>query len=81
LQDAYVNENGTLVAVDQALLDVQFSSFLAQLNTDGNPMVIAHKTFNTPLPPHFVTAVHTGPLVTSYLSENLIGTQRRRLGR
>ena len=81
LQQAGVLENGNLGPGIVAGFDLVNAAFLSQLVTDGNPMVIAHKTFNVPLPPHFVTALHTGPLVTSYKTESLIGTQRRRLGR
>jgi hypothetical protein len=78
---AQVSENGTIDPVTVAALDVQMEAFLGQLNTDGNPMVISHKTYNVPLPPHYVTAITTGPLVTSYTTESLVATQRRRLGR
>ncbi len=78
---AQVSENGTIDGVTLAALDLVMAGFLAQLTLDTIPMVIAHKTFNVPLPPHFVTAFHTGPLVTTYANEPLIATQRRRLGR
>lgn len=75
------SENGTIlgtrVTADQTVAD----TFLAQLATDTTPMIISHRVFNTPLPPHFVTAITVGPLVTSYKVEGQIGTQRRRLGR
>lgn len=81
LEDPQVNENGTLVPASQAALDLQMGAFLSQLSLDTTPMCIPNKTFNVPLAPHFVTALHTGPLVTSFVCESLIATQRRRLGR
>ena len=81
LLQAQVNENGTIPSATLAAFDTIAAQFVNDLIADGIPMVIAHKTFNAPLPPHHVTALHTGPLVTSWTSESLIGTQRRRLGR
>lgn len=81
LENPQVNENGTIVGASQAALQTVADAFLAQLTADGEPMCIAHKQFNVPLPPHFVTHITTGPLVTSYTVEQLIATQRRRLAR
>jgi len=81
LQDIMVNENGTLAAGVQASQDAVAAAFLAQLVTDGTPMVIAQKVFNTPLAPHYVTHINMGQPVTGYATEPLIATQRRRLGR
>jgi len=81
LQQAGVNENGTLATGIVSGFDAINATFLADLVTAGIPMVIAHKTFNVPLAPHYVTALTTGPLVTTYKTEALVGTQRRRLGR
>jgi|ERR1700681_4508308 len=76
-----VNENGTIPAVNVASYTSLGMAMLAQLTLDGEPMVIAHRVFNVPLAPHYVTAIHTGPLVTAYNCESTIATQRRRLGR
>lgn len=81
LQQAGVNENGTLAAGIVSGFDAINATFLGDLTTAGIPMVISHKVFNVPLAPHYVTHVATGPLVTTYKTEALIATQRRRLGR
>jgi hypothetical protein len=81
LEVAGVSENGTVSAGVLAAFNPVAANFLAQLNTDGTAMVIAHKTFNAPLPPHHVTAITMGNPVLSYVMESLIATQRRRLGR
>lgn len=81
LQDAQVNENGSVPGATQAVFDGIAATFLAQLTTDGTAMVIAQKVFNVPLAPHYVTHINMGQPVTSYKSEPLIATQRRRLGR
>jgi len=81
LQLVQVNENGSIPTATLAVADAAAAGFLADLATATIPMCIAHKTFNVPLPPHYVTALTTGPLVTGYKTEVLVGTQRRRLGR
>jgi hypothetical protein len=81
LPESVVSENGTIAGATVTALNVQAAAFLSQLSADGNPMCISHKVFNVPLAPHFVTAIHTGPLVTTYKVEPMIATQRRRLGR
>jgi hypothetical protein len=76
-----VSENGTIDPAWNVGVNTRLAAFLAQLVTDGTPMVIANKTYNVPLPPHYVTQVNVGHLVVSYVAEPIIGTQRRRLGR
>ena len=74
-----VNETGVIDATFQSSVQTNFTAFLNQLVTDTTPMCISHKTFNVPLPPHYVVGIHTGPLVTQYQVENLVATQRRRV--
>jgi hypothetical protein len=81
LDDADVNENGTLATGVQAAFQTLMNSFVNALAADSIPMVISHKIFNVPLPPHFVTHVQAGALITAYNVEPMIGTQRRRLNR
>jgi hypothetical protein len=76
-----ISENGTINNTQLGIINGILATFLAQLVTDQIAMVIVNKTFNTPHPPHFVTAVTGGPAVTSYICEPLVATQRRRLGR
>jgi hypothetical protein len=76
-----VSNNGTISAGLLATLQTAASAFLAQLTTDGTPMVIANKTLVVTPPqvrPH-VTAITMGHAVTSYQIETLMATQRRRL--
>jgi hypothetical protein len=82
LRDADVSENGTIAGAEVAALQTEMTAFLAQLVTDNSPMVIENRTFNTPLPPHFVTNISgSAAQVTSYTVESIIATQRRRLNR
>lgn len=81
LESAGVSENGTVGAGVLAAFNPIAATFLAQLVTDGTPMVIAQKVFNAPLAPHYVTHINMGNPVTSYILEPLVATQRRRLGR
>lgn len=81
LPNADVLENGTVGAAALASLNSALFSFLGDLATDNIPMVIANRTFNTPVRPHYVTAISAGPHVTNFVGEPLVGTQRRRLGR
>jgi hypothetical protein len=81
LPTADVSENGTIDPTFLATWQSNVNNFLAQLVTDTTPLCLAHKVFNVPLPPHFVTAVHTGPLVSACICESMVATQRRRIGR
>jgi len=82
LVESAVSENGTISPTQVTALQAQATLFLNQLSTDITPMVIENKTFNTPLPPHFVTAINPSVQnVSAYTVENLVATQRRRLGR
>lgn len=81
LQTNAINETGTISAGTIAAFQASLNTFVTALTADGIPMVIANKTFNTPLPPHHVTAITAGPTVTGYQLEPLVATQRRRLGR
>jgi hypothetical protein len=81
LPTSVVSENGTVDPTEVNAINTIAATFLAQLVTDVIPLVIPNKVFNTPLPPHHVTAINTGPLVAQYLAESKIATQRRRLDR
>lgn len=81
IDTADCSENGTILSTLVTIFQTECNTFLAQLATDNTPMVIANRTYNTPLPPHYVTAITTGPQVTSLNVENLVATQRRRLAR
>lgn len=78
---AAVAENGSVTADYVAGFQTLADSFLDALTAAGAPMCIANKTFNTPLPPHHVTHIDSGPLVTALHVESLVATQRRRVGR
>jgi hypothetical protein len=81
LSQANCAENGTISGATISAYNTVCAAMLAQLLVDGTGMVIAHKVFNTPLPPHHVTSITMGAPVTSWAVEPLVGTQRRRLGR
>lgn len=81
LPSTTVSENGTVDPTELAGLNGILAAWLAQLNTDGTPMVIANKIYSSPSPPRHVTNIVDGPLVTSFVGEPLVATQRRRLGR
>jgi hypothetical protein len=81
IDNTLISENGTLDPALVASFNAQALLFLNQLTTDNSPMVIANKTFNTPLPPHFVTLISASSLVVSWKTESLVATQRRRLDR
>lgn len=55
------------------------NAFLTALSSANIPMCIANKVFNVPLPPHHVTSINTGPLVTGLVVESIAATQRRRI--
>lgn len=74
-------ENGTLLAVHVTATQTICNNFLSGMAVDGNPLIIANKVYNQPLPPHYVTNINQGVLVTSLTVEPIIATQRRRLGR
>jgi hypothetical protein len=76
-----VSNNGTIAGGELTTLQAAATAFLAQLTTDGTPMVIANKTLVVTPPqirPH-VTAITMGHAVTSYTVETMMATQRRRL--
>lgn len=81
LKQSNCSENGTVAPAAVTQYTNTAALWLADLLADHQPMVITNKTFNTPLPPHFVTHLSAGPTVTAYSSETLVATQRRRLGR
>jgi hypothetical protein len=81
LQTTAINETGTISSGTLTAFQASLDTFMSTLGTDSQPMVIANKVFNTPLPPHYVTDINQGPGVTSYKVEPLVATQRRRLGR
>lgn len=76
-----VGENGVIVGAAVTGGTTQSSAFLAALIVDAMPLVIANKSFNTPLPPHYVTVISAGQNVTAFAAEGTVATQRRRLGR
>ena len=76
---SHVSENGTIDTGTLNTIQTAVTAFFNALTAASIPMCIANKVFNVPLPPHFVTSVNTGPLVTSYVVETLVATQRRRL--
>lgn len=81
LASADVNEGGTIDGGKVAYLQNLFTLFLSDLVAGNVPMTIANRTFNQPNPPHHVTAITATHNVTTLLVENLVATQRRRLGR
>jgi hypothetical protein len=76
-----VSENGTVDPGTATALNTRLANFMSDMVASTSPMVIANKTYNQPLPPHYVTAITYGPTVSSWSVEPLIATQRRRLGR
>lgn len=81
LQQNAVNETGQISSGTLSAFQASLNTFLAQLATDGIPLCISNKIFNQALPPHHVTSINFGNLVTAYNLEQLVATQRRRLGR
>jgi hypothetical protein len=82
LADTDVSENGTVATLSVAAFQASATAFLAQLSTDVTPLCIENKTYNTPLPPHYVTEISlSAAQVQAYTVETVIATQRRRLGR
>jgi hypothetical protein len=81
LSNANVTENGNLVAGVAAALTTVGNTWLAALLADTSPMVIANKVIDHSFTPPRVTFVHIGEQVTSFSCEQLVATQRRRLGR
>lgn len=80
-----VSENGTIAPAAVAFIQGTMAAFLAGMASavipPATPMVIANKTINHAVTPPAVTAITTGPQVTGMLTESLVATQRRRLGR
>jgi hypothetical protein len=79
--DPSVTEAGLIDPTILTGLQLSASNWLASLVAANLSMVIANKTFNQPLPPHHVTSVTEGKIVTTLTAEGLVATQRRRLGR
>lgn len=76
---AHVSESGKLDSTAITAAQTACNNFLSDLHSGPGDLVIANKVFNVPLPPHHVTAINTGPAVTSYVVEVLLATQRRRI--
>lgn len=76
---AHIVEPGLIDSAELPGLQTIMTNFFNQLTTDGTPMVIANKLFNQPLAPHHVVRIQKGPVVTSYVLEQTLATQRRRL--
>src|SRR5260221_3442401 len=82
LRQADVGETGAIAGGAVSGFQGEANTFLAQLVTDSTPMHIENKAFNTPLPPHFVTAITaSSAAVTAFTVETVVATQRRRLNR
>jgi hypothetical protein len=83
LQEAHVDETGTIDAPTVGSFQAQFDLWQLALIAVTLPMVIANRTEVVTPPdtrPH-VTAITMGNQVLSYKVQALIATQRRRLGR
>lgn len=74
LSESDVFTNDTVVSAEIALLAIAAAQLISQLATNATPLVIFHRPH---LPPH----VHdnTATVVTSYVLENIVDSQRRRL--
>lgn len=83
LAQASVDENGFIHAGAVASMTADCANFLTDLSGLSIPMVIANKNLAEDGVTHkkYVTAITSGPVVTSYVPENFIATQRRRLSR
>jgi hypothetical protein len=81
LDGTSINEGGTVAPAGVTAIQALVNAWLADLTAVNVPMIIANRVFNTPLPPHHVVDIDAGHVVTSLTVENLVATQRRRLGR
>lgn len=76
-----VSETGVVSNAEIVAIQALATAFLADLVTAGIPMAIANRVMVLTPPdtrPH-VTEIHGGPMVTSYVVEPVVATQRRRL--
>jgi hypothetical protein len=70
---ADVNEGGVVTSTRQTALNTAMSTLLARLSTASSPMVLLHNPG--------LTSMGAPDVVTSLRADNLVGTQRRRVGR
>jgi hypothetical protein len=70
---ADVTEAGTVNSTRRTALDNAMATLLSRLSTASTPMVLLHNPG--------LTSMGAPDLVTSLRADNLIGTQRRRVGR
>lgn len=80
---ADVTEGGNIIAATVTAQQAALTGFLADLAAANIAMVIANKVLSPGINPgsFYVSAIDTGPTVTSYICESIIATQRRRLPR
>lgn len=83
LAQASVDENGNIHAGALSSMTTACASVLTNLSGSNIAMVIANKTLaiDGSTGKKYVTAITAGPTVTSYVPEQFIATQRRRLPR
>lgn len=81
LPQGAVNENGTILSGSLASVQTAVHNFFFALSATPYTPCLAHRVYNTPHPPHYVTEITTGSSVTAMTAEPIIATQRRRLGR
>jgi hypothetical protein len=72
-QIADVDERGTIASSTLGFTNTALAVFLAELTTQGCPMVVLHDDGRTP--------PGAPNVVTSLTADAIVGTQRRRLGR
>jgi len=74
LSEGDVNQNDTVVSTEVAILAIAAAQLISQLVANSTPLVVFHRPN---IPPH----VHdnTSTTITSYIVENVVDSQRRRL--
>jgi len=83
IQASDVNEAGICGAAGVTSAQTRQNAWLARLATDNTDLVIAQRQYDLPWdnPDRVLVAINMGPNVTSVSVDNLVATQRRRLGR
>lgn len=76
---SHVSELGGLDNTFISGYQPHINTFFGHLTADSIPMCISNKIFNVPLPPHYVTHIVKGPLVTAMTVEPVVASQRRRV--